>query len=256
MNAMSAICEATGADIQEISHSVGTDSRVGPKFLNASVGFGGSCFQKDILNLVYICETLNLPEVAEYWMNIIKINEFQKRRFVHLVVSTLFNTVSGKKISVLGFAFKKDTGDTRETPAIGVCSGLMDDGAVLSVYDPQVSGHDLYMALTAGSRTEWWHPLARQMRDAETDTVKSKVAIAKDAYEACKDSHAVCVLTEWDEFKALDWQRIYDGMAKPAAVFDGRLVLDHDQLRSIGFVVYGIGKPLDPYIAQAIGATH
>ncbi|KAF2311218.1 hypothetical protein GH714_020989 [Hevea brasiliensis] len=212
VNAMSALCEATGADVSQVSHAVGKDTRIGPKFLQASVGFGGSCFQKDILNLVYICECNGLPEVANYWKQVIKINDYQKNRFVNRLVSSMFNTVSGKKIAILGFAFKKDTGDTRETPAIDVCKGLL-----------------------------------VHLQPMSPSAVK-KVSVVWDAYEATKDAHGICILTEWDEFKTLDYQRIFDNMQKPAFVFDGRNVVNVDKLREIGFIVYSIGKPLDPWL--------
>lgn len=139
INSLSAVCEATGADVSEVARAVGLDSRIGSKFLQASVGFGGSCFQKDILNLVYICEGLNLPEVAAYWQQVIDMNEYQKSRFSAKVVESLFNTVTDKRIAMLGFAFKKNTGDTRESPAIHVAKTLLDEGAVLHIYDPKVS---------------------------------------------------------------------------------------------------------------------
>merc|ERR1711998_360238 len=139
INSISALCEATGADVDEVAHSIGVDSRIGPKFLKASVGFGGSCFQKDILNLVYLCRSFGLPEVADYWNQVIIMNDYQKKRFASLMVSSMFNTVSGKKIAILGFAFKKDTGDTRETPAIDVCNKLLAEKAKLAIYDPKVS---------------------------------------------------------------------------------------------------------------------
>ncbi|KAF7827989.1 UDP-glucose 6-dehydrogenase 1-like [Senna tora] len=244
VNAMSALCEATGADISQVSHSVGTDSRIGPKFLNASVGFGGSCFQKDILNLVYICECNGLPEVANYWKQVIKVNDYQKTRFVNRVVSSMFNTVSGKKIAVLGFAFKKDTGDTRETPAIDVCKGLLGDRARLSIYDPQVTEDQIFRDLSM-KKFDWDHPAHLQPM---SPTSVKQVSVTWDAYEATKDAHGICVLTEWDEFKNLDYQRIYDNMPKPAFVFDGRNVVDVEKLRKIGFIVYSIGKPLDPWL--------
>jgi UDPglucose 6-dehydrogenase len=139
INSLSAVCESTGADISEVSRAIGLDSRIGSKFLQASVGFGGSCFQKDLLNLVYICENLNLPDVARYWQQVIDMNEYQKNRFSHKIVESLFNTVSDKKIAIFGFAFKKNTGDTRETPAITVCKVLLDEEAKLNIYDPKVS---------------------------------------------------------------------------------------------------------------------
>ncbi|KAL2504995.1 UDP-glucose 6-dehydrogenase 3 [Abeliophyllum distichum] len=244
VNAMSALCEATGADVTQVSFAVGTDSRIGPKFLNTSVGFGGSCFQKDILNLVYICECNGLPEVAEYWKQVIKINDYQKTRFVNRVVASMFNTVANKKVAILGFAFKKDTGDTRETPAIDVCKGLLGDKARLSIYDPQVTEDQIQRDLTM-NKFDWDHPL--HLQPMSPTTVK-QVSVVWDAYEATKDAHAVCVLTEWDEFKTLDFQKIYDNMQKPAFVFDGRNIINADKLREIGFIVYSIGKPLDAWL--------
>lgn len=244
VNAMSALCEATGADVSQVSHAIGFDSRIGPKFLNASVGFGGSCFQKDILNLIYICECNGLPEVANYWKQVIKVNDYQKTRFVNRVVSSMFNTVSGKKIAILGFAFKKDTGDTRETPAIDVCKGLMGDKARLSIYDPQVPEEHIQRDLQM-NKFDWDHPIHLQPTSPSTI---NQVIVASDAYEATKDSHGVCILTEWDEFKNLDYQKIYNNMQKPAFVFDGRNILDVEKLRKIGFIVYSIGKPLDKWL--------
>ncbi|KAF0921900.1 hypothetical protein E2562_020511 [Oryza meyeriana var. granulata] len=222
VNAMSALCEATGANVAEVAYAVGKDSRVGPKFLNASVGFGGSCFQKDILNLVYICECNGLPEVANYWKQVIKINDYQKSRFVNRVVSSMFNTVANKRIAVLGFAFKKDTGDTRETPAIDVCKGLLGDQAKISIYDPQVTEDQIQRDL-AMNKFDWDHPLHLQPM---SPTAIKQVSVAWDAYEAAKDAHGICILTEWDEFKTLDYTRIYESMQKPAFVFDGRNVVD------------------------------
>lgn len=244
VNAMAALCEATGADVSQVSHAVGKDTRIGPKFLNASVGFGGSCFQKDILNLVYICECNGLPEVANYWKQVIKINDYQKARFVNKIISSMFNTVAGKKIGILGFAFKKDTGDTRETPAIDVCRGLLVDKAQLSIYDPQVSQDQVQKDLTM-VKFDWEHPV---MLKPVSPTALKQVSFAWDAYEASKDAHGICILTEWDEFKALDFRKIYDNMQKPAFVFDGRNVVDPNKLRQIGFIVYSIGKPLDQWL--------
>ncbi|XP_065029070.1 UDP-glucose 6-dehydrogenase 5-like [Musa acuminata AAA Group] len=244
INAISALCEATGANVSEVAYAVGKDSRIGPKFLNASVGFGGSCFQKDILNLVYISECNGLSVVANYWKQVIQINDYQKNRFVNRVVSSMFNTVSGKKIAVLGFAFKKDTGDTRETPAIDVCKGLLRDKATISIYDPQVTDDQIQRDL-ATNKFDWDHPVHLQPM---SPTAVKQVSIAWDAYEAAKGAHGVCILTEWDEFKELDYRRIYDDMQKPAFVFDGRNVVDPEKLRAIGFIVYAIGKPLDSWL--------
>ncbi|XP_060204984.1 UDP-glucose 6-dehydrogenase 5-like isoform X1 [Lycium barbarum] len=244
VNAMSALCEATGADVTQVSNAVGKDTRIGPKFLNASVGFGGSCFQKDILNLVYICECNGLTEVANYWKQVIKVNDYQKNRFVNRMVASMFNTVSGKKVAVLGFAFKKDTGDTRETPAIDVCKGLLGDNARLSIYDPQVTQEQIQRDLSM-KKFDWDHPT--HLQPMSPAGVK-QVNVVWDAYEATKDAHGVCILTEWDEFKTLDFKRIYDNMQKPAFVFDGRNVVDAEKLREIGFIVYSIGKPLDAWL--------
>lgn len=232
INAISALCEKTGADVSEVARAVGMDSRIGSRFLNASVGFGGSCFQKDILNLVYICESFGLNEVAAYWEQVVSINDYQKRRFAANMIKRMFNTVSGKKIVILGWAFKKDTGDTRETAAAYVSKHLCAEHAKLAIYDPQVTGERIKLDFTEYSVLP------------ENQTFESLVSIESEPYAACKDAHAVAILTEWDEFGKYDWQKIYDSMAKPAFVFDGRNVVDLDRLRTIGFEVYGIGKPM------------
>jgi len=222
INSISALCEATGANVQEVSHAIGVDSRIGPKFLKASVGFGGSCFQKDILNLVYLCRSFGLPEVAAYWHQVILMNDYQKSRFARQMVSSMFNTVSGKKMAILGFAFKKDTGDTRETPAIDVCHALLQEKAKLAIFDPEVSREQIFLELGKDSM--------------------DKIEIDEDPYISCTGAHALAIVTEWDMFKDLDFDRIYQTMQKPAFVFDGRNLLDHDKLREIGFQVYAIGK--------------
>jgi len=224
INSISALCEVTGANVSEVAHAIGVDSRIGPKFLKSSVGFGGSCFQKDILNLVYLCRSFGLPEVAEYWHQVIVMNDWQKQRFARNMVSSMFNTVSGKKIAIFGFAFKKDTGDTRETPAIDVCKALLDEKASLGIYDPQVSREQIYSDLGKESMSS------------------GKVEIENDAYIACASAHAIAILTEWDEFASLDYQRIYDSMMKPAFIFDGRNIVDVPKLKEIGFQVWSVGK--------------
>ncbi|XP_028091359.1 UDP-glucose 6-dehydrogenase 1-like [Camellia sinensis] len=244
VNAMSALCEATGADVAQVSHAIGMDTRIGPKFLNSSVGFGGSCFQKDILNLAYICECYGLSEVANYWKQVIKVNDYQKSRFLNRVVSSMFNTISGKKIAILGFAFKKDTGDMRETPAIDVCKGLLSDKARLSIYDPQVTEDQMHKDLSM-NKFDWDHLV--HMQPMSPTSVK-EVSVTWDAYEATKDAHELCILTEWDEFKTLDFKKIFDNMQKPAFVFDGRNVVDVAKLREIGFIVHSMWKPLDPWL--------
>lgn len=229
INAMAAICEATGANVTELSQAIGRDSRIGPKFLNASVGFGGSCFQKDILNLVYLAESLNLSEVAEYWRGVIAINDYSERRFSSRVINKLFNTVSGKKICILGFAFKKDTGDTRESPAIYVCQHLLDEGANLAVYDPKVKDDQVVRDLKSVSRDD-------------PGRVDKLVTTYSDPMAAMDGCHAVVVLTEWSEFKDYDYAKVYETMPKPAYIFDGRSILDHEALKGIGFSVEVIGK--------------
>ncbi|CAI5504456.1 unnamed protein product [Closterium sp. Naga37s-1] len=244
INAISALCESTGANVSEVAYAIGKDTRIGSRFLQASVGFGGSCFQKDILNLVYICECNGLMEAAHYWKSVIDINEYQKSRFISRIVSSMFNTVVNKKIAILGFAFKKDTGDTRESPAIDVCHGLLRDQADVSIYDPQVTEEQIRRDLSM-NKFDWDHPYHLQ---PVSPRVHQKVSVSWDAYGACKGAHGICILTEWDEFKTLDYQKIYEHMEKPAFVFDGRNIVDVAKLREIGFIVFAIGHALDPWV--------
>lgn len=224
INSISALCEATDADVDEVANAIGHDSRIGPKFLKASVGFGGSCFQKDILNLVYLCESFGLPEVAAYWQNVVTMNDWQKSRFANRIVKSLFNTVAGKRIAVLGFAFKKDTNDTRESAAISVCRDLLAEMAEVVVYDPKVPADQIRTDVLGEGNTN------------------ERLTVADSALAATEGAHAVAILTEWDQFKELDYQAIFDSMPKPAFLFDGRNILDHDALRGIGFTVSAIGK--------------
>jgi len=229
INSLSALCEKTEANVEEVARAIGADSRIGSKFLKASVGFGGSCFQKDILNLVYICHTLGLQEVADYWDQVIIMNDYQKRRFADKIISTLFNTVSGKKIAFLGWAFKKDTNDTRETAAMYVADILMEDLAKVTVYDPKVKVQQMYADV--------------DYLNTRSEAKNRELLVATNSpYEACKDAHAIAVLTEWDEFKSYDWQKLYDNMMKPAFVFDGRNILNKVELEGIGFKYFGVGR--------------
>jgi len=228
INSISALCEKTEADVDEVAQAIGSDSRIGSKFLKASVGFGGSCFQKDLLNLVYLCEHFDLPEVAEYWNQVVTINEWQKQRFSDRIVQALFNTVKGKKIAILGYAFKKDTNDTREAAAGYVCRNLLEEGAQLAVYDPQVK--------LEGMKNHLIH------LGVSEEMIKDQVSAVENVNEACESAHAVAVLTEWDEFKDLDFTSIYESMLKPALIFDGRNILPHEELHNIGYKVYSIGK--------------
>lgn len=220
INSISAICEATGADVDEVSRAIGMDSRIGPKFLKAGVGFGGSCFKKDILNLAYLCSHYGLHEVAAYWNDVVAMNDYQMDRFATRMVQSMFNTVAGKRIAVFGCAFKADTGDTRESPALRIVRRLADEGARVIVCDPQAL------------------PNARR----ELAEFGDAVGYECDPYQAAADSHAVAVLTDWLQFRELDYARIFVGMVKPAVVFDGRNCLDHERLEELGFGVYAVGK--------------
>tara|TARA_B110000503_G_scaffold143503_1_gene245367 strand:+ start:440 stop:1852 length:1413 start_codon:yes stop_codon:yes gene_type:complete len=229
INAMSELCEKTGADVNEVAKAIGMDSRIGSKFLKSSVGFGGSCFQKDILNLVYIAKSYGLDEVADYWEQVIIMNDHQKRRFAKNIVKTLYNTVSEKKIAFLGWAFKKDTNDTRESAAIFVADDLLAEQAIIAVYDPKVKKEQIYIDLN--------------YLETRSEQQNSKgLVVFDDPYEACKDVHAIAILTEWEEFKTYNWQNIYDQMQKPAFIFDGRNVLNKKELEEIGFVYQAIGS--------------
>lgn len=229
INAMSQLCEKTGADINEVAKAIGMDSRIGPKFLKSSVGFGGSCFQKDILNLVYIAKSFGLNEVADYWEQVIIMNDHQKRRFSKNIVSTLYNTIADKKIAFLGWAFKKDTNDTRESAAIYVADDLINEQAKIAIFDPKVSYNQIICDLNY---------LESRMAEQNEKQVKTYT----NPYDACKDAHAIAILTEWDEFKEYDWEKIYDSMFKPAFVFDGRNLLDGNKLKKIGFQYQAIGS--------------
>lgn len=229
INSISALCEKTDANVAEVSRAIGFDSRIGPKFLNSSVGFGGSCFQKDILNLVYIAQSFGLPEVADYWEQVILMNDYQKRRFAENIVTSLYNTVSGKKIVFYGWAFKKDTNDTRESAAIYVADALLDEKAEIVVYDPKVPESQIYADLDyLGTRAP--------------EENRRLLKVVKDPIKATENAHAVAILTEWDEFKSYDWDTIYGQMLKPAFVFDGRRMLDTDAMLKKGFKFYKIGQ--------------
>jgi len=221
INSISALCEKTDANITDVANAVGTDSRVGNRFLNVSVGFGGSCFEKDILNLVYLCQNYALHEVADYWASVVKINEYQKNRFVLNMITAMFNTLVGKKICLFGFAFKANTGDTRESPAIFIAKKLIEEKAELVVTDPKA------------------------LKNARIDLngIDSNVSYMEDPYDAAAGCHAIAILTEWDLYRNLEFEKIYRSMIKPAFIFDGRNILDHKKLFQIGFNVFPIGKP-------------
>lgn len=241
INSISALCEATGADVNEVARAIGSDSRIGPKFLKASVGFGGSCFQKDILNLVYLCEYFGLPEVAAYWEQVVIMNDWQKRRFAHRMVQTMFNTVSDKKIAIWGFAFKKDTNDTRESSAIYVCCDLLEEHAKLTIFDPKVSREQVLKDLEYVFTDDRGH-----LSGYHKKLIEENVTFSKSAAGAAEDAHAIAVLTEWDQFKEEDYEAVRSEMKQPAFIFDGRNILDHDKLQRLGFNVHAIGKSITP----------
>jgi UDPglucose 6-dehydrogenase len=221
INAISAICEKTEADVNEVAHAIGHDERIGRYFLRASVGFGGSCFKKDILNLVYLCEHYGLPEVAKYWEQVVAMNEYQEARFAANMVTSMFNTVAGKRIALFGAAFKAHTSDTRESPALEICRALLTERADIVMTDPHAMENACY----------------------DLGELANRVTFEIDPYVASKNAHAIAILTEWPQYTELDYERIYDSMVKPAFLFDGRNLLDHKKLYEIGFNVYPIGKP-------------
>ena len=221
INAISALCEKTEADVSEVAHAIGQDARIGRYFLRASVGFGGSCFKKDILNLVYLCEHYGLPEVARYWEQVVTMNEYQEARFASNMVASMFNTIAGKRIALFGAAFKANTNDTRESPALDVCRALLEERADVIITDPYA------------------------LENAEYDLgeLAKRVTFEPDPYVAAHKAHAIAIVTEWADYKELDYERIYSSMIKPAFIFDGRNLLDHKKLYQMGFNVYPIGKP-------------
>ena len=221
INAIANLCEKTGADVAEVAHAIGTDSRIGPRFLQASVGFGGSCFKKDILNLVYLCEFYGLDEVAAYWEQVVRMNAYQQAGFVSKMVAAMFNTVANKRIALFGAAFKAHTSDTRESPALAVCRELLEEHARVVITDPY----------------------ALESARADLHDVAAQVTFEPDPYAAARDAHAIAVATEWPQFAELDYAAIYETMVHPAFIFDGRNILDHKKLFEIGYNVYAVGKP-------------
>jgi len=221
INTIAALCEVTEADVTEVSRAIGMDSRIGAKFLNAGPGFGGSCFRKDILNLVYLCEYYQLPEVAAFWEQVVALNDYQMERYVKRILQAMFNTLVGKKLAVFGFAFKPDTGDTRDAPAIYICKQLLEERADLNITDP--------------------HALDNARK--ELQGIEGEVSFVEDPYKAAEGAHGIALITEWNLYQELDYQKIYDSMEKPAFIFDGRNCLDHQALYEIGFNVYPLGKP-------------
>ena len=230
INSIAAFCEASGADVREVARAIGTDSRIGPKFLNAGPGFGGSCFQKDILNLVYLCRHFGLPEVADYWESVVALNTWQQHRIARLVVQKLFGTVTGKRLAILGFAFKADTNDTREAPAIRICRDLLEEGAQLVIHDPKVKADQMARDLN-------------QEPDSQVDRLSGtgSWAEAGSVEDAVMGADAVLILTEWQHYRDLNWQALAAQMRKPASVFDARSVADPAQIKAAGLSLWRVG---------------
>ncbi len=230
INSISALCEKTGADISEVAKAVGMDYRIGQHFLKSGPGFGGSCFKKDILNLVYICKLYGLNEVANYWKEVLKINHWQQNRLTNIIVKKLFGTVTNKKIGILGFAFKANTNDTRESPAIKICSNLLLEGAKLSIYDPKVKFQEISDSL-------------KNLDNTENDSYKTddSICMASSYEQLAKGSDAILILTEWVEFKKIEWLKITKLMRKPSWIFDCRDIVDINQFRESEINIWKLG---------------
>ena len=232
INSLSALCEKSGADIQEVSIAVGKDSRIGKDFLKASVGFGGSCFKKDILNLVYLCKFYGIDEVANYWNQVLKINDYQKKRFANRIEDNLDGSIDKKQVTILGWAFKKNTNDSRESASIEVTYYLLKKGALINIYDPLVNRrlilNDLERLMHSDEKTE-----------NQIKMYLSRVKIYDEVYKSIQDSYCISILTEWDEFKELDWIKISNNLQKPSLIADGRNILDANK----------VSKYVDKYIS-------
>ncbi len=231
INSISALCEKTGANIKEVSLAIGADSRIGPLFLNAGPGFGGSCFKKDILNLIYICNHFGLEEVSSYWQKVIDINSWQSNRITEIIVNSLFGTLKDKKIAILGFAFKANTNDTRESRAINICTSLIDEGAILQIYDPRVTKEQIAKELNSSPRD------SKKISDNKGSWIKSKSI--NDSFD---NIDAVVILTEWDEFKNLDWDSLSKKMRRPSWLFDTRSISNVEVARKNGINIWEIGR--------------
>ena len=235
INSISALCEETEADVKEVARAIGSDTRIGNKFLNSSVGFGGSCFKKDVLNLVYICKKYGLNQVADYWMSVIKMNQYQRSRFTQKIITSLFDNVNQKILSIFGWSFKKDTNDSRESASIYVSAQLLEEGAILNIYDPKVSEESILIDLRILFES-------KNLSKNEINKIIKNVNIMDNPYDATKKSHAIAILTEWDEFKKLDYNKIYSFMEKPSYLFDGRKIMNEQKIKEIGFNYFEIGK--------------
>ena len=232
INSISAICEKTGADIKQVTMAIGMDKRIGDKFLNTGPGFGGSCFQKDIANLIYLCEYYNLEKIAKYWQSVLDINKWQKLRIINLIVDKLFGNLSLKKIAILGFAFKANTNDTRNSPAIEICKGLLEEGAELNIYDPKVKSEDISLCLD-------------YLEKSDFKKYRGSWCSLNSLSNAVEGSDAILVLTDWDEFKFINWKEISISMRKPSWLFDTRLCVNESEVIKAGLNYWGIGRNID-----------
>ena len=228
INSIAALCEKTEADVVELVDAIGSDKRIGKYFLSSGPGFGGSCFQKDLLNLIYIAKSYGLNQVADYWQAVLNLNHWQKNRISELIVKNLFGTVSGKKLAIFGFAFKANTNDTRESPSILICKNLIIEGAILSIYDPKVLKEDISNELDTDLK--------------KISNITGSWSKSYDCLSACSEADAIIFLTPWDEFKSFPFEKIYKIMRKPAWIFDSRNCIDIDLVKKIGFKVWRIGS--------------
>jgi len=223
INSLSAFCEKTGANILEISKAIGADHRIGNKFLQPSAGFGGSCFQKDILNLVYLAKSYGLTEVADYWNQVIKINNYQRSRFADLIESNLEGDLVNKKITVLGWAFKKNTNDTRESSSIYVTEHLLSKGAFVNIYDPKIKSEKIIQDITLLLESLGYSK-------KEIQELNQRISIFNNCITSMQRVDAVAILTEWDEFKEFNWQNILSNEKYPKYIFDGRLIINEKKV--------------------------
>ena len=241
INTISALCEATGADVREVSRAIGLDSRIGSKFLNSGPGFGGSCFKKDILNLVYLAQHYGLTKIANFWESVVDINNWHQSRITQLVVKKLFGTISGKKIAILGFAFKANTNDTRESAAIQICKELIEEGANLIIYDPKVDPKQISLDLGI-----------EQLNKNKTKENENNTAIGtwefSEKLNIFDSVNAILILTEWEEFANIEWEEVAKNMEQPAWIFDARSIVNIDKVKKAGLNLWRIGNGSDlPY---------
>ena len=235
INSISALCESTGADVREVARAIGTDTRIGSKFLDSGPGFGGSCFKKDILNLVYLSNYFGLKEVANFWEEVIELNTWNQKRISRLIVSKLFGTVRGKKIGILGFSFKANTNDTRESSAINICKDLLEEGAFLSIHDPRVELNQIELDLNLPEYNK------KNQRNHENNTDEGLWFFSETIDGVFESSDAVVILTEWHEYSFIDWKDVSLKMRKPSWIFDTRSIINPEQIKGTDLNLWRIG---------------